>query len=103
MNRRFPSPPDALLFLYFSPPFCEYSLHTDTRRLQDTAVCKEEGFMACRSLRLAAVVVACLVAAAPAFAQGGGASTTGTISGKVSDSSGAVLPGVTVTATSAPM
>jgi hypothetical protein len=35
-----------------------------------------------------------------AFAQGGGASTTGTIQGRVSDSSGAVLPGVTITATS---
>jgi hypothetical protein len=38
--------------------------------------------------------------AAPAFAQGGGASSTGTIQGRVSDSQGAVLPGVTVTATS---
>ena len=37
---------------------------------------------------------------APAFAQGGGASSTGTIQGRVSDSQGAVLPGVTVTATS---
>jgi Carboxypeptidase regulatory-like domain len=35
----------------------------------------------------------------PAFAQGGGASSTGTIQGRVSDSQGAVLPGVTVTAT----
>jgi hypothetical protein len=35
-----------------------------------------------------------------AFAQGGGASSTGTIQGRVSDSQGAVLPGVTVTATS---
>src|SRR6187397_1442451 len=33
-------------------------------------------------------------------AQGGGASSTGTIQGRVADSSGAVLPGVTVTATS---
>src|SRR6478752_10523618 len=38
-----------------------------------------------------------------AFAQGGGASTTGTIQGRVADSSGAVLPGVTVTATSPSM
>jgi hypothetical protein len=38
-----------------------------------------------------------------ASAQGGGASTTGTIQGRVSDSSGAVLPGVTVTAASPSM
>jgi hypothetical protein len=38
--------------------------------------------------------------AAPAFAQGGGASSTGSISGEVKDSQGGVLPGVTVTATS---
>ena len=37
-----------------------------------------------------------------AFAQGGGASSTGTIQGRVADSQGAVLPGVTVTATMAP-
>jgi hypothetical protein len=37
---------------------------------------------------------------APAFAQGGGASSTGSISGEVKDSQGGVLPGVTVTATS---
>ncbi len=37
---------------------------------------------------------------AQAFAQGGGASSTGTIQGRVSDAQGAVLPGVTVTATS---
>ena len=37
---------------------------------------------------------------APVFAQGGGASSTGTIQGRVSDAQGAVLPGVTVTATS---
>ncbi len=37
---------------------------------------------------------------ASAFAQGGGASSTGTIQGRVSDAQGAVLPGVTVTATS---
>jgi hypothetical protein len=35
-----------------------------------------------------------------AFAQGGGASSTGTIQGRVTDSQGAVLPGVTITATS---
>jgi hypothetical protein len=38
-----------------------------------------------------------------AFAQGGGASSTGTIQGRVTDSQGAVLPGVTVTATSPSM
>jgi hypothetical protein len=35
-----------------------------------------------------------------AFAQGGGASSTGSISGEVKDAQGGVLPGVTVTATS---
>ncbi len=43
------------------------------------------------------VAVSC---ATSAFAQGGGASSTGTIQGRVSDTQGAVLPGVTVTATS---
>jgi hypothetical protein len=41
-----------------------------------------------------------LAVAAPAFAQGGGASSTGTIQGRVTDAQGAVLPGVTVIATS---
>lgn len=51
-----------------------------------------------RGFRLAGAVLAvCLLASTHAFAQGGGASSTGTINGKVSDSSGAVLPGVTVT------
>ena len=45
-------------------------------------------------------LVAVLGLAAPAFAQGGGASSTGGISGTVSDAQGGVLPGVTVTATS---
>ena len=40
------------------------------------------------------------VTASSAFAQGGGASSTGTIQGRVTDAQGAVLPGVTVTATS---
>jgi len=46
-----------------------------------------------------------IVASSPpvAFAQGGGASTTGTIQGRVTDTSSAVLPGVTVTATSPSM
>ena len=48
---------------------------------------------------LLALLVA-LVFSVSAFAQGGGASSTGTIQGRVTDSQGAVLPGVTVTATS---
>ena len=44
--------------------------------------------------------VALVALAAPAFAQGGGASSTGSISGEVKDGQGGVLPGVTVTATS---
>src|SRR5580704_11098543 len=47
-----------------------------------------------------AVLAVCLLASTHAFAQGGGASTTGSIQGKVADSSGGVLPGVTVTTTS---
>ena len=53
-----------------------------------------------RGVHIVAVVLACLFASSYAFAQGGGASTTGSINGKVADSSGAVLPGVTVTASS---
>jgi hypothetical protein len=45
-------------------------------------------------------LVATVAFAASAFAQGGGASSTGTIQGRVADAQGAVLPGVTVTATS---
>jgi hypothetical protein len=45
-------------------------------------------------------VVAVLSFGTYAFAQGGGASSTGTIQGRVTDSQGAVLPGVTITATS---
>ena len=45
-------------------------------------------------------VLAVLSLSTSAFAQGGGASSTGTIQGRVSDAQGAVLPGVTVTATS---
>lgn len=48
-------------------------------------------------------VLALLIALAissSAFAQGGGASSTGTIQGRITDAQGAVLPGVTVTATS---
>src|SRR5215470_10436906 len=52
--------------------------------------------------RAAAVCLAVLATLSPAaaHAQGGGASTTGSISGKVADTSSAVLPGVTVNATS---
>jgi len=46
----------------------------------------------------AALVTA--VTASGAFAQGGGASSTGTIQGRVTDAQGAVLPGVTISATS---
>jgi hypothetical protein len=50
------------------------------------------------------LVLAMLALVAPAaWAQGGGASSTGTIQGRVVDAQGAVLPGVTVTATSPAM
>jgi hypothetical protein len=52
---------------------------------------------------LGAVVVGMLALAGPVFAQGGGASSTGTIQGRITDAQGAVLPGVTVTATSPSM
>jgi len=44
-----------------------------------------------------------LIGPPSAWAQGGGASTTGSINGKVADSSGGVLPGVTVTVNSPSM
>ena len=50
--------------------------------------------------KAALALIAAVSFATPAFAQGGGASSTGTIQGRVSDAQGAVLPGVTVTATS---
>jgi hypothetical protein len=53
-----------------------------------------------RGFHLVAAVLVCLLASTHAFAQGGGGSTTGSINGKVADSSGGVLPGVTVSATS---
>jgi hypothetical protein len=53
-----------------------------------------------RSLYALALVVALPMMAA---AQGGGAGTTGTIAGRVTDSSDSLLPGVTVTATSPSM
>jgi hypothetical protein len=50
------------------------------------------------------LVLAMLALVTPAaWAQGGGASSTGTIQGRVVDAQGAVLPGVTVTATSPAM
>ena len=45
-------------------------------------------------------LLAVLSFASTVLAQGGGASSTGTIQGRVTDAQGAVLPGVTVTATS---
>ena len=56
-----------------------------------------------RGFHLVAAVLVCLLASTHAFAQGGGASSTGTITGKVTDTSGGVLPGVTVNATSSSM
>ena len=54
-----------------------------------------------RRLISAVVALAAMLAlSTSAFAQGGGASSTGTIQGRVMDAQGAVLPGVTVTATS---
>src|SRR6266516_3304316 len=53
-----------------------------------------------RGLKLVVAVLAACLLASSAFAQGGGASTTGSINGKVADSSGGVLPGVTVSVTS---
>ncbi len=54
-----------------------------------------------RRLLLSFVLAAfALSTAVPAYAQGGGASSTGTIQGRATDAQGAVLPGVTVTATS---
>ena len=55
--------------------------------------------MKCWTKGLLALLVT-VAFAGSAFAQGGGASSTGTIQGRVADAQGAVLPGVTVTATS---
>ena len=49
---------------------------------------------------LLALAAAVLLTVPSALAQGGGASSTGSISGEVKDAQGGVLPGVTVTATS---
>ncbi len=54
-------------------------------------------------LAFLALLSVCVLSAAPAFAQGGGASSTGVINGKVADAQGAVLPGVTVSITSPSM
>src|SRR6188768_2372807 len=51
----------------------------------------------------ASVLVGVLSMASAVFAQGGGASSTGVIQGKVSDAQGAMLPGVTIVATSPAM
>jgi hypothetical protein len=53
-------------------------------------------------IKIAAALVAVLIPLTAA-AQGGGASSTGTIQGRVTDASGAVLPGASVTASSASM
>jgi len=53
-----------------------------------------------RFLDVVGAVVATLALASSASAQGGGASSTGSISGEIKDGQGGVLPGVTVTATS---
>src|SRR5918993_3513719 len=47
-----------------------------------------------------AVLVFVLAVSGVSYAQGGGASSTGTIQGRVTDAQGAIMPGVTVTATS---
>ena len=52
---------------------------------------------------LATALVIGLILPCTSAAQGGGASSTGTIQGRVSDSSNAMLPGVTVTASSPSM
>ena len=51
-------------------------------------------------LRGVLALAALALVSSAAWAQGGGASSTGTIQGRISDTSGAVLPGVTVTASS---
>ncbi len=52
---------------------------------------------------LLAAIVLVVIAPGVALAQGGGASQTGTINGKVTDTSGAVLPGASVTVASPSM
>jgi hypothetical protein len=52
-----------------------------------------------RWFHLIAAALVVLLASTHVFAQGGGASSTGVITGKVTDTSGGVLPGVTVNVT----
>ena len=59
--------------------------------------------MKCGLKALAVALAFGLILPSMSAAQGGGASSTGTIQGRVADSSGAVLPGVAVTATSPSM
>jgi hypothetical protein len=59
--------------------------------------------MRCLLKSLTTALVIGLLVPTASFAQGGGASSTGTIQGRAADTSGAVLPGVTVTATSPSM
>src|SRR5256885_7112122 len=70
-------------------------------RIPSVSSTRRRAFMKRRGFVLVvAVLAACLLASTHAFAQGGGASTTGSINGKVADTSAAVLPGVTVTVAS---
>jgi Carboxypeptidase regulatory-like domain len=62
----------------------------------------EEDDMSCWKTGVVALLVL-LAGALPAIGQGGGASSTGTIQGRVSDAQGALLPGVTVTVSSPAM
>src|SRR4029077_11767502 len=66
----------------------------------DDLAWRKEEFMRRRFQIVLAMLAVALLASVPAFAQGGGASSTGSINGKVADSSAAMLPGVTVTASS---
>src|SRR5256885_5441358 len=66
-------------------------------RIPSVSSTRRRAFMKRRGFHLVvAVLAACLLASTHAFAQGGGASTTGSINGKVVDSSQAVLRGVPV-------
>src|SRR5256885_2817996 len=70
-------------------------------RIPSVSSTRRRAFMKRRGFHLVVAMLAgCLLASTHAFAQGGGASTTGSINGKVVDSSQAVLPGVTVTVAS---
>src|SRR5438045_6669994 len=70
-------------------------------RIPSVSSTRRRAFMKRRGFHLVVAMLAgCLLASTQAFAQGGGASTTGSLNGKVVDSSQAVLPGVTVTVAS---